>query len=531
MSSIDRRVTGIGAVLILCFAVLFVQMNNLQVREGAALRANPLNQQIANPESPFFEARGKIITADGAVLAYSRPTRDVFKYLRVYPASTARMFSDITGYYANAVEADTGVEATYNSYLEEHPTPKGSLGAALDQKNEADNVYLTLSEKLQAAAMASLDSSPTKNGGAVVVLDPRTGAVLAMYSYPNFNPNSFAVHDPAAVNKLATRDSRLSLSGGYDPRLNYAISEREPPGSTMKVVTTSAIYDHHPSIAAQYFAPTAAYIFPNSPGAPPFHNYAGETCGGYLPVDLAVSCDTAFARIGVELGYTALSEEAHAFGFCIGLSTSAYCQSKAGIPPIDLPDAAPSLVPPASTIDNQNPYIGYSAIGQFDDGATVLGMALVVAAIADNGIIMAPHVVARAVNQYGETEYTYRPHVWRRATSAATAAQVRQLMTGVTLIPGGTAQGLFASWYAQGGPTIAAKTGTAEPTSNTCGTYNWLVAIGPAAKGQTPTVAVATMVPVTQAECSAGGYNPTGASVAGPVLLPVLKAALALQGS
>jgi peptidoglycan glycosyltransferase len=157
-------------------------------------------------------------------------------------------------------------------------------------------------------------------------------------------------------------------------------------------------------------------------------------------------------------------------------------------------------------------------------------MALVAAAIADNGIIMAPHVVDRAVNGYGETEFTYHPHVWRRATSALTAESVRHLMTGVTLTPGGTAQGLFAGWYADGGPTIAAKTGTAEPGANTCGTDNWLIALGPAADGQTPTVAVAAMVPVTQGECTSGIFNPTGASVAGPVLLPVLKAALALQG-
>ncbi|HXY44498.1 MAG TPA: penicillin-binding transpeptidase domain-containing protein, partial [Acidimicrobiales bacterium] len=239
-------------------------------------------------------------------------------------------------------------------------------------------------------------------------------------------------------------------------------------------------------------------------------------------------CDTAYAEIGDELGYTALSEEAHAFGFCLGLSETDECQGPGDIPPIDLPDAVASLLPPSSTVDGANPYIGYSAIGQFDDGATVLGMALVAAAIADNGTIMAPHVVARAVNQYGETEFTYHPHVWRRATSAATAQQVRQLMTGVTQF--GTASGLFASWYANGGPTIAAKTGTAEPGENTCGTENWLIALGPAGPGQTPTVAVAAMVPVSQAECNVYGYSPTGATVAGPVLLPVLQAALALEG-
>jgi len=527
----DRRVTWVGTVLLLCFVLLFVQMNNLQVRDAKTLNANPLNFHTTPAPNPFFEARGEIISADGVKLAYSRRTHDEYKFLRVYPKRTARMFSDITGYYANAVAAfGFGVEASYNKYLQEHPAPRGSLGALLGQHDETDNVYLTVSEKLQAVAMNALDASTAKDGGAIVVLDPRTGAVLAMYGYPNYDPNAFAVHSPAEVDRLADRDLRRD----YDPRVNYAISEREPPGSTMKVVTTSAVFDHDPQIEQQFFKPESSITFPDSPGSLPLQNYGGEACpvgGGYLAQILAYSCDTAYAQVGDELGYTALSEEAHAFGFCIGLAEASDCQGPGDIPPIDLPYAVPSLLPPSSTIDGSNPYTGYSAIGQFDDGATVLEMALVASAIADDGTIMAPHVVDRVVNPYGDTEFTYHPHVWRKATSPATAVAVRQLMTGVTLKPGATAAGLFASWYAGGGPTIAAKTGTAEPGENTCGTENSPVALGPVAQGETPTVAVAAMVPVSQAECTVYGYSPTGATVAGPVLLPVLKAALALQGS
>jgi peptidoglycan glycosyltransferase len=534
VSSIDRRVTWVGTVLLLCFVLLFVQMNNLQVREAAAVKGNPYFRQTSpskRPTSVFFEPRGEIISADGVVLAYSRKTNDAYKYLRIYPKATARMFSDITGYYANSVQAvQFGVEASYNTYLEEHPVKPGSLGAVLGQHDETENVHLTLSETLQAAAMKALGSSSARNGGSIVVLDPQTGAVLAMYGYPNYNPNTFAVHDPAAVNKLAARDSSLE----FNPTTNFSISEPEPPGSTMKVVTTAAVFDHDSAIEHQYFKAVSSITFPNSPGSQRLQNYAGELCpagGGYLPEILSQSCDTAYAEIGDELGYQRFSEEAQAFGFGIGLYSQSGCSGLPDRPPIDLPDACPSYLPPPGTIDGSNPFIGYSAIGQFDDGATVLEMALVAAGIADNGIIMAPHVVDRAVNQYGATEFTYHPHVWRKATSPGTAEQVRQLMTGVTLTPGATAHMLFAGWYADGGPTIAAKTGTAEPGSNTCGTENWLIALGPAAQGQTPTVAVAAMLPVTQAECQTFGYSPTGASVAGPVLLPVLLAALRLQGS
>ena len=111
MSSMDRRVTWVGTVLVLCFVLLFVQMNNLQVRQAAALNANPLNASITTVPSPFFEARGEIISADGYVLAYSKPTNDEFKYLRVYPKLTADMFSDITGQRHQARLAPCSVSA------------------------------------------------------------------------------------------------------------------------------------------------------------------------------------------------------------------------------------------------------------------------------------------------------------------------------------------------------------------------------------------------------------------------------------
>jgi penicillin-binding protein A len=532
MGAIEKRVAWVGVVLLLCFVVLFTQLNNLQVREAAALKASPYNPGINtndNTTSSFDENRGKIITSDGVVIAYSKRTNDTERFLRVYPKATARMFSDITGYYANAVGADPfGVEASYNSYLEQHAPTPGSLGVLLGQKHEVDNVYLTISKKLQAVAMAAVAASPERDGASVVAIDPQTGAILAMYSYPNYNPNKFSVHNPAAIKKVANRDAGLA----FDPLYNYSIYLREPPGSTMKVITTSAVYDHDPSIEHQFFRSVVSYTFPNCPGCTPLHNYGYAACGGGgLAIILADSCDTAYSEIGDELGYQKLSAEAHAFGFCIGLPTPkepTVCDNRSDIPPIDLPASEASYVPPSSVINGSTAFEGYSAIGQFDDRATVLQMALVAAAIADNGVIMAPHVVSRAVNSYGETEFTYHPHVWRRATSAATAQSVRQLMTGVTKF--GTAAQLFSGWYASGGPTIAAKTGTAEPTVNTCGTYNWLIATGPAGKGETPTVAVAAMVPVTAAECAEAGYAPTGATVAGPVLLPVLQAALAMQG-
>jgi peptidoglycan glycosyltransferase len=294
-----------------------------------------------------------------------------------------------------------------------------------------------------------------------------------------------------------------------------AIEAVHPPGSTFKVVTTSAILDHDPSLATRQYPVESTYAFANS-GNPPqtIHNYDFEPCGGDLAEVLAFSCDTAFSQIGDALGPDNLRAEALAFGF-------------GSTPPIDVPGAAPAVFPPAAAID-ASAYEGYSAIGQFDDGATVLQMALVASAIADNGTIMAPHLLNKIVGSEGNDELVYKPHVWRRTTSASTATTVRQLMTGVTKTPGATAYQLFQGYYSAGYPTAAAKTGTAEPAENECGTYNWLIAMAPAAPGQTPSVVVAAMVPVLSSiACS---VNPTGASIAGPVALSVLEAALQQEG-
>jgi penicillin-binding protein A len=509
----DLRIRRMGFVLVVCFVVLFLQLDNIQIRQASALDRNKLNE-VAKP-SPFFQPRGEIVSSDGYRLAYSVPSHDKYRYLRVYPPLTAEMFSSITGYYATAVQADPfGIEAYYDRYLAEHESPINSPSDLLTQHLETDTVVLTVSERLQAAAMQALDSSEMPEGGAVIALDPRDGDILAMYSDPSYDPNLFAAHDAAAVNALAANYN--SRPNQLNPLFDNATEALHPPGSTFKVITTSAIFDHDPSLASHDFPVESVYDFPDS-GNPPqtIHNYDFEQCGGDLAEILAFSCDTAFSQVGGELGPDNLRAEAAAFGF-------------GSTPPIDLPDAAASVFPPAATIDASS-YEGYSAIGQFDDDATVLQMALVAAAIADNGTIMVPHLLNKIVGSAGNDELVYKPQVWRQATSAGIATTVRRLMTGVTKTPGATAYDLFQGYYSADYPTAAAKTGTAEPSENECGTYNWLIAMAPAGSGETPSVVVAAMVPVlSSVACS---VNPTGASIAGPVALSVLEAALHEQGN
>lgn len=507
---INKRIRVVGIALLVCFSLLFLQLNNIQVRQ-----ASSLSQKLRTPTQSLSEwqlPRGAIFSQDGKLLAESVPSHDKYRWQRVYTPQYAQAFSNLLGYVAASPDFATqfGLEAYYNSYLQQH-----SSGGVIAQHNETDNLILTVNTQLQLAAEDALKAA-NEPGSAVVAIDPRNGDILAMAGYPTFDPNQFASHNLASV--AAAFKKYSSMPYYENPLSNIPTSVTRAPGSTFKAVTISAIFDHNPSIARQTFPKESSYTFPNTTPPIKIHNYASERCGGNLALAVAQSCDTSFSQIGVELGAQALGTEARSFGFDHRI-------------PIDLPagEVATSVFPPASAI-SATPFEGYSAIGQYDDTASPLQMAMVAAAIADKGKMMTPHLVQRIISGSGQVAFSYRPHLWRQATSAATASQDTQLMLGPTQNQKGTAYGVFQSYYAQGFPPAAAKTGTAEPAKNVCGTYNWLISFAPAGKNQVPRVAVAAMVPIPTS-VYACTINPTGASIAGPVLLPVLETALRMGSS
>ena len=496
---INRRIRWIGFVLMACFVLLFLQLNNFQVRQAQSLVNNPDN--IVNQPDVYQLPRGDIYSADGSTLAYSKPTKDGYGELRIYPPATAALFADLTGYNSVAAGSATGLESEYFTYLSQHNSPANSLGQLLTQHQTTDDITLTVSSTLQSAAAAALGGRT----GAVVALDPQTGAILAMYGNPTFNPNLFAVHNYNAVLKSY---NQLLNTGAL---INYATAQARAPGSTFKVVDSSAIFDQAPQLATHFFKSVSSITLPDTAGVQ-LYNFGSEYCGGNLTQVFARSCDTSFALVGQSLGAQKLYTEATNFGFD-------------SVPPIDLPqgEAAASNFPTPRDFAGDIPGLMKSAIGQENVTATTLQMALVAAGIADNGVIMAPHLLHQIVDNEGKVVETYQPHQWRRATSVSTANAVRTLMLGVTENPLGTAYGMFPSYQF---PPVAAKTGTAQINGTGCGTYNWLIATAPAGPGQTPTVAVAAIVPIPP-----GGncHNVTGAQEAGPVVKAVLQKALALQ--
>lgn len=479
----DRQIRIFGLVVVILFLVVFLQLNNLQVRQASALATAPGNAR------PRIEAeskpRGEIEAANGTVLARSElaPPGATYKYQRVYPQGS--LYADVTGYFSLDYGSD-GVEESYNNYLTATSSPTLS-GLLSSKQSQPDNVVLTLSPSLQTVAETALAGRT----GAVVALDPSTGAVLAMYSNPTFNPNPLASQDATTAKAAKTADNNdMAL-------VPVAYGQRYAPGSTFKVITSSAVYDHDPSLAAKDFPVATEISLPETTKT--LSNYDLEACGGMLPELLKVSCDTGYAQVGLDLGAKSLAAEAQAFGFDKN-------------PPLDLPGpVAQSNFPPASSFDQNLPLLAYSAIGQENVSATPLEMAMVASAIADGGTIMTPHVMSKVTN--GKTVVTtYSAHPWLQATSASTADTVRQLMVGV--VEGGTASNI-----ALPGITLAAKTGTAEVSSLNGLTDDWMIAFGPAGSGQTPSIAVAVVVP-NQASSA------TGSSVSGPIMQAVLASAL-----
>ncbi|MEY2469614.1 MAG: penicillin-binding protein [Actinomycetota bacterium] len=479
------RIRRLGVILGVGFCLLLAALTRIQVLEASSLTNDPRNTRGLT--AAFSADRGFIQTSDGVVLARSSPSDDEFKRQREYPEGA--LFAPITGYLSFTFGAE-GAERAFNSDLIGGALPKGdaSLRDLFDSKRRVGDVTLTINAAVQRVAAAALGN----RRGAVVALDPSTGAVLAMVSFPTFDPTPLAGHKQdgvrAAWDALQNDPAHPLLPRPY--RESYA------PGSTFKVVTASAAFDHAPDLTTKSYPTLRQLDLPRTDKDLP--NFGGNSCGGVIADLLRVSCNTGFAQMGIDLGGKNLADEAGAFGF----------NEK---PPFDLPAAATSHFPDAGEFDRNEPGMAFSAIGQQNVTATPLQMALVAAAIGNGGVIMAPHVLGQVKDERENVIRTFTPHEWRRATSAATADAVRAMMIDVA------ARGT-ATRARVNGATVAAKTGTAQTIGNNA--HAWLIAFAPA---EAPKVAVAVIV-----ESQPGLGDVTGGRIAAPIAAQVMQAALGL---
>ncbi|MFN2543046.1 MAG: peptidoglycan D,D-transpeptidase FtsI family protein [Actinomycetota bacterium] len=486
----DRQIRRLAVAMAVMFAILFAQVNYLQVFAADDLAGNPANFRIIIQE--YKIDRGAILARDlHTELARSVPTKGRLKFLRLYPQGP--LYADVTGYYS-LVYGRSRIESSENTYLGAHASellPSTIEDEILNRPKRGADVVTTIDPQLQQAASAALSGRP----GAAVAMDPRTGEVLAMVSNPSYDPTELSSHDPGAIR----RAWKQLNDDPSKPLLSNATDQIYPPGSTFKLIDTAAALENG-------YTPQSRLPNPSELTLPQtthkFHNFAGVTCPGGSSITLAaaltVSCDITFAELGLKLGAEVLSAEAEKFGFNQNI-------------PFDVP-LAEGRFPPASFFPDRLPLLAFSAIGQADVAANPLQMALVASAIANHGVEMRPQLVKEIRGPGGDVLRSFHPQPWGQPIRSDTAATMTQMMVDVVRSGTGTPAQIP-------GVDVAAKTGTAQtPSGNP---HVWFVAFAPA---QNPEIAVAVVL----LNGGGNGAEATGGTVAGPVAKAIIQAALGI---
>ncbi len=484
----NRPIRRVALAMLILFGLLIANANYVQVFEGDKLRTDPGNTRVLLDE---YERQRGTIVIDGQPVAESVPTDDKLKYLRRYPARDT--YAHVTGFYS-LIYGATGIEQAENDFLagSDNRLFTRRLSALLTGRDpRGGNVVLTLNRQAQKAAVDGLGN----RAGAVVAMDPTTGKILAMASSPSYDPNPISSHDPssirAAYNKLAN-DPR-------DPLLNRAINARYPPGSAFKVIVAAAALQNGRTPDTQLDCPTA-YTPPGT--RTPLHNFGNESCGApkvSMQTALTNSYNTAFAKLGVDVGQSAIRSAAAGFG----IGTGDTLQTPLRVSPSSLGD-----IP-------DTPALAQSSIGQRDVGLTPLQGAMIAAAVSNDGVLMTPYLVDRLEAPDLTVLDTTQPKQLSTAVSPQVAGQLTQMMRNV--VQHGTGQKAQIP-----GADVAGKTGTAE---NAPGQppHAWFIGF---AHQNGKQVAVAVIIE----HGGNSGSETTGGEAAAPIARDVMNAVLKSGG-
>lgn len=494
----NRPIRNLAIACMLLFLALMVNVTYLQywqADELTSLSAHPDNRRVLN--EIYSQPRGSI-TAGRRLVAVSRPSDDQYEYQRRYPLPLE--YAHLSGYFSRDYGVG-GVEASQNDVLSGDDA-KLFVNRVIDllrnQTPQGGNVNLTINPAAQKAAFDGLRALGPDVRGAVVALEPTTGKILAMVSNPTYDPNNLSSHDFSAV---ATAYNRLVSGGADSPMNNKAIEEVLPPGSTFKLVTAAAALESGKYRPNTLVPGGAVLDLPQTTSD--LTNENGGSCGASrvtLQRALEVSCNVAFGSIGMRLGGDALREQAEKFGF-----GQRYFR--------ELDDSLTRQELSRFPDELNEPQTAQSAIGQYDVAATPLQMAMVAAAIANDGKVMQPYLVDEIQSRDLEVLDKTEPRELSRAMSAANAARLTQMMVGV--VDNGTGSSARID-----GVPVAGKTGTAQSAANR-NPYAWFVSFAPAAGD--PQVAVAVLVQDAGVDRNSISGNGLAAPIARAVMQAVLR--------
>jgi peptidoglycan glycosyltransferase len=474
------------------FGLLLINVNYIMAFQARDLRERPGNARLLLDE--YSRERGPILL-EGRPIAESKETADRLKYLRVYPDK--QLYAAVTGYYSYIYGA-AAIEHEENSILagtDDRLFVRRVIDVLTGRRQQGGSVALTLNPKAQAVATSMLRET---GKGAVVAINPSSGAILAMVTNPTYDPNTLSSHNSKQI-----RASWEKLNADpAQPLLNRTIARTYPPGSTFKLVTSAA------ALSSGRYTPDSTVPGPAQLDLPQttrnLPNYDNRPCSPgsdttTLATALARSCNTTFGALGLDLGDDALRDQAEKFGF--------------NKDDIQVPMPAATSVYPR---DLDQPQTALSAIGQFDVRATPLQMAMVAAGIANRGIVMKPYLVDEVLAPDLASLDKAEPEELSEAVTPQVAAQLRDMMVGVVESPIGTGKNARIP-----GVEVAGKTGTAQQATGKP-PHAWFVSFAPA---QAPQVAVAVVI-----EDGGGQPEVSGNKLAAPIAREVMKAVLGITG-
>lgn len=481
----NKPIRTMSVFCLLLFLALLANVTYVQYFKAADYNDNPLNARVK--EETLSRERGAILV-NGRAIAESVPSDDRYKFQRKYLQPL--VYAPVTGYFA-LVRA-TLLEQSQNKLLNGDDN-RLFVTRLVDLVNNTSpkggNIELTIDPAAQKAAYDGLAALGEDVQGGAVAIEPDTGKILALVSLPSYNPNRYADHDQAAVDAydrmLQTRDDK--------PRLSRAAQVTLPPGSTFKLVTAAAAMEAEGYRADSLVPGGATYELP---GTSTSIGNGGRNCGtGQISLSQALeqSCNTTFLALANQVGQDEMRQQAEKFGFN-SLLLDEFADD----------EQSPSVYPTEEMSDD---FVAKTGIGQQDVRATPLQMAMVVAGIFNDGIVMKPYLVDKVRSADLDLLESTEPEELSRAVSSDTASELRKMM--VSVVDRGT-----GSVGAIPNVEVGAKTGTAENCPG-CQNFSWFVSF---ASDGGKDVAVAVMVQKSDAAYVSGSGQ------AGPIARAIMEA-------
>ncbi|MET9219209.1 peptidoglycan D,D-transpeptidase FtsI family protein [Streptomyces sp. NPDC088197] len=481
-----RRVAVFCGLLVLA---LLLRVNYVQFVQADQLSNDVHNRRVAINQ--YAQPRGDIIVDGGkAITGHTETTGSDFKFKRTYVDGP--MWAPVTGHASQAFGTTflEGVEDKFLTGNDDRLFFNRTIDLLTGKEKQGGNVVTTLNAKAQKAAFQGLGNKK----GAVVALDPGTGAILAMASTPSYDPSTIAGNSKTDEKNWVALDKKNDPD---DPTQNRALRQTYPPGSTFKLVTAAAALENGAvtDINAKTDTPLP-YILPGT--TTPLKNEGNIPCKEASLIDaLRVSCNTVFGHLGADkVGLQAMVDEAEKFGF-----------NKEQFVPVRAN---------ASNFDTKmtKDQVALSSIGQFDTAATPLQMAMVASAIANNGKLMKPYMVDKLVAPNLSTISQTNPSEMSQPLSPENAQKLQTMME--TVVNSGTGTNAKIS-----GVKVGGKTGTAQNGINNEGTpYAWFVSYAMTDQGSP--VAVAVVVE----DGAANHDDVSGGGLAAPIAKKVMEAVL-----